>query len=118
MLRAGSFQIFRRRFLFFAVLLSFFFLHAKSFFHLFQFVRIKPLGFVFSGGLFVHVRVTHRFHQFVAHGDHLFAGLAQNFFFQFLKLAHVSIFFKARDIAFLFFDLFFFHHATRLLRLF
>src|SRR5580765_8097638 len=115
MLRAGSFQIFRRRFLYFAVLLTFFFLHAKSFFHLLQFFRFQSLGFVFSGSAFVHVRVTHRFHQLAAHGDQLFSGLAQDFFFQLFKLAYVSIFFKARDIAFLFFNLFFFHNAARLL---
>ena len=117
MLRAGSFQIFRRRFLYFAVLLTFFFLHAKSFFHLLQFFRFQSLSFVFSGSAFVHVRVTHRFHQFAAHGDHLFSGLAEDFFFQLFKLAYVSIFFKARDLAFLFFNLFFFHYAARLLRL-
>src|SRR6476661_147787 len=52
---------------------------AAFFFHFFQFVRIETFGFVFSCSLFVHVRITHRFHQFITHGNQLLAGLAQNF---------------------------------------
>src|SRR5215831_4305483 len=116
--RAAVFQVLLRRFFdFYIATLGLVFLPAKSLFHFFHLFRIKPFGFVFPGGPFVHVRVPHGFHQLRAHGYHLFAGLAQNFLFQFLELAHVSIFFKAGNVAFLFFDLFFLDHATGLLAL-
>src|SRR5580765_7364394 len=115
LLRACAFQIFRRSFFYFVIFRIFFFLQAKSFFHLLQFFPLKSLGFVFSGSTFVHVGITHRFHQLGSHGNHLFAGLPQNFFFQLFKLAYISVFFKAWDLAFIFFNLFFFHHTTGLL---
>src|SRR6476661_804122 len=68
---AGSFQFLGVIALFFVTAFGIFFTLPKRVFHLFQFIRVKPLGFVFAGGLFVHVRVTHRLHQFLAHGDHL-----------------------------------------------
>src|SRR5436305_8259731 len=83
--RAGAFHFFSVIAVFFITGFGIFFALAKRVFYLCQFVRIEPLGFVFPGGLLVHMRVTHGFHQFLAHGNHLFAGLAQNFFFQFLE---------------------------------
>src|SRR6476619_7455300 len=94
--------------------LAFLFYMAKSFFHFFQFVRIETFGFVFSCRLFIHVRITHRFHQFITHGNQLLAGLAQNLLFQLFELSHVQIFFKAGKITFLFFYFFFLNHAARL----
>src|ERR1700739_732396 len=93
----------------------FLFAEAESFFHFFQLFRVETLGFIFPGSLIIHVCIAHGFHQLTSHGDHLLAGLAQNFFLQFLELAHVWIFFKAGKIAFIFLDFFFLNHAARLL---
>src|SRR5580765_4611588 len=111
---AGAFHIFRFSGAFFTTF-RIFFLQTKGFFHLLHFFRIKSLGFIFSSSTLVHVSITHGLHQFATHGNHLLAGLAQHFLFQFFKFSDVSIFFKARDLAFLFFNLFFFHHTTGLL---
>src|SRR6266853_3027436 len=86
----------------------------QCFFDLFQFFGSQPFGFILAGGPFVDVSVSHRFHQLIAHGDQLVAGLAQHFFFHLFELGHVHIFFKAWNFALFFFDLFFFNHPASL----
>ena len=85
--RAGPFQIFRRGFLYLAVF-SLFFRQTKSLLYFLQLFRLQSLGFILSGSAFVHMRITHRFHQLAAHGDQLVAGLAQYLFFQLFKFGN------------------------------
>src|SRR6185312_14618804 len=70
---AGFFHFLCVLAVFFVTAFSIFFGLAKSIFDFFEFVPIKPLNFVLACGLLVHVRISHRFHQFLAHGNHLLA---------------------------------------------
>src|SRR6185437_3612787 len=93
MFRAGAFHFFTVLAIFVGGF-SVFFVLPKRVFHLFQFVRIETLGFVFPSSLIVHVSIAHGFHELVSHGNHLLAGLAKNFLFQFLELSHIKFFFN------------------------
>src|SRR5438270_8674479 len=110
LLRASAFQIFSFFLALFA-LFSFFFGQSKRPFHFFNLFRLQPFGFIFAGGALVDVRIAHRFHQFIAHGDHLVTRLPEHLFFHLLEFGQVQVVFIPRHLAFFFFDLFFFHHA-------